>query len=58
VFFNPRDRADLAAFLKSMPDDVPIHWNRFGAVNLLVRDSGVKGVVISTLGTLGPPSIG
>jgi UDP-N-acetylmuramate dehydrogenase len=51
VFFNPRDRADLAAFLKSMPDDVPIHWIGLGS-NLLVRDSGVKGVVISTLGTL------
>jgi UDP-N-acetylmuramate dehydrogenase len=51
VFFNPRDRADLAAFLKSLPDDVPIHWIGLGS-NLLVRDGGVKGVVISTVGTL------
>jgi UDP-N-acetylmuramate dehydrogenase len=51
VFFNPRDRSDLAAFLKSLPDDVPIHWIGLGS-NLLVRDSGVKGVVITTVGTL------
>ncbi|MDB6103230.1 MAG: UDP-N-acetylenolpyruvoylglucosamine reductase [Gammaproteobacteria bacterium] len=51
VFFNPRDRADLAAFLKSLPQDVPIQWVGLGS-NLLVRDGGIKGVVISTLGTL------
>jgi UDP-N-acetylmuramate dehydrogenase len=51
VFFNPRDRSDLAAFLKSLPDDVPIHWIGLGS-NLLVRDGGVKGVIISTVGTL------
>lgn len=51
VFFNPRDRTDLAAFLKSLPEDVPVQWIGLGS-NLLVRDGGVKGVVISTLGTL------
>ncbi|MDB6092339.1 MAG: UDP-N-acetylenolpyruvoylglucosamine reductase [Gammaproteobacteria bacterium] len=51
VFFNPRDRADLAAFLRSLQDDVPIHWVGLGS-NLLVRDGGLKGVVISTHGTL------
>jgi UDP-N-acetylmuramate dehydrogenase len=51
VFFNPRDRAELAAFLRSLADDVPIHWVGFGS-NLLVRDGGLKGVVISTHGTL------
>lgn len=51
VFFNPRDRADLAAFLKSLAEDVPIHWIGLGS-NLLVRDGGVKGVIISTVGTL------
>jgi UDP-N-acetylmuramate dehydrogenase len=51
VFFNPRDRADLAAFLKTLSDDVPIHWVGLGS-NLLVRDGGLKGVVISTHGTL------
>jgi len=51
LFFNPRDRLDLAAFLKSLPDDVPIQWIGLGS-NLLVRDGGLKGVVISTHGTL------
>jgi UDP-N-acetylmuramate dehydrogenase len=51
VFFNPRDRMDLAAFLKSLAADVPIHWMGLGS-NLLVRDGGLKGVVISTHGTL------
>jgi len=51
VFFNPRDRADLSAFLRSLHADVPIHWIGFGS-NLLVRDGGLPGVVISTHGTL------
>jgi UDP-N-acetylmuramate dehydrogenase len=51
VFFSPRDRVDLAAFLRTLPADVPIHWVGLGS-NLLVRDGGLKGVVISTHGTL------
>ncbi|HET7757392.1 MAG TPA: FAD-binding protein, partial [Steroidobacteraceae bacterium] len=51
VFFTPRDRADLIAFLRSLPAHVPIHWIGLGS-NLLVRDGGVPGVVISTQGTL------
>jgi UDP-N-acetylmuramate dehydrogenase len=51
VFFNPRDRAELAAFLRTLADDVPIQWVGLGS-NLLVRDGGLKGVVISTHGTL------
>jgi UDP-N-acetylmuramate dehydrogenase len=51
VFFNPRDRTDLAAFLKALPPEVAIQWIGLGS-NLLVRDGGVKGVVISTVGTL------
>ena len=51
VFFNPRDRSELTAFLKTLPVDVPIHWIGLGS-NLLVRDSGIQGVVISTIGTL------
>lgn len=51
LFFNPRDRSDLAAFLKTLPGDVPIQWIGLGS-NLLIRDGGLKGVVISTHGTL------
>jgi UDP-N-acetylmuramate dehydrogenase len=52
VFFNPHDRKDLAAFLRSLEPETPIMWIGLGS-NLLVRDGGLKGVVISTHGTLG-----
>jgi UDP-N-acetylmuramate dehydrogenase len=51
VFFNPRDAADLAAFLRTAPPGVPILWIGLGS-NLLVRDGGVRGIVISTHGAL------
>ncbi len=51
VFFNPRDREELAAFLRAAPADVPIQWIGLGS-NLLVRDGGLPGIVISTHGTL------
>jgi UDP-N-acetylmuramate dehydrogenase len=51
VFFNPSDVAELAAFLQALPAGTPIHWIGLGS-NLLVRDGGLKGVVISTHGTL------
>jgi UDP-N-acetylmuramate dehydrogenase len=47
VFFLPRDRADLVAFLKVLPPAVPLLWLGLGS-NLLVRDGGVRGVVVST----------
>jgi len=51
VFFNPRDRSELAAFLRMLEPGVPIHWVGLGS-NLLIRDAGLRGVVISTHGTL------
>lgn len=51
VFFNPSDVAELAAFLRALPAGTPIHWIGLGS-NLLVRDGGLRGVVISTHGTL------
>jgi len=51
VLFNPKDRADLEGFLKSLAPEVPVSWIGLGS-NLLVRDGGIEGVVISTHGTL------
>jgi len=51
IWFIPSDRADLAAFLKTVPADVPVCWVGLGS-NLLVRDGGIPGVVISTQGVL------
>ncbi|PZF75995.1 UDP-N-acetylenolpyruvoylglucosamine reductase [Aestuariivirga litoralis] len=45
VLFTPADEADLAAFLKGTPKDVPVYVIGVGS-NLLVRDGGVPGVVI------------
>ena len=47
VFFTPRDRDDLIAFLRALPAEVPLLWLGLGS-NLLVRDGGVRGVVVST----------
>jgi UDP-N-acetylmuramate dehydrogenase len=52
LFFSPRDAMDLAAFLRQLPPDVPLLWIGLGS-NLLVRDGGVRGAVISTHGALG-----
>ena len=45
VFFTPRDRNDLVAFLRTLPAYVPVHWIGLGS-NLLVRDGGFRGTVI------------
>jgi UDP-N-acetylmuramate dehydrogenase len=43
--FQPADEADLAAFLASLPRDIPVFAMGVGS-NLIVRDGGVRGVVI------------
>jgi UDP-N-acetylmuramate dehydrogenase len=45
VMFRPADSEDLAAFLAAKPDDVKVTVIGV-ASNLLVRDGGVKGVVV------------
>ena len=45
AFFMPKDEADLAHFLSATPDDIPVQILGV-ASNTLVRDGGVKGVVI------------
>ena len=47
VYFSPRDRADLLAFLATLPGGTPLFWLGLGS-NLLVRDGGIRGVVIDT----------
>ncbi|SLN19849.1 UDP-N-acetylmuramate dehydrogenase [Pseudooctadecabacter jejudonensis] len=45
VLFQPADEDDLAAFLAALPADVPVFAMGVGS-NLIVRDGGVRGVVI------------
>ena len=46
VFFVPASVEDLATFLQELDPDTPIFWHGVGS-NLLVRDGGIRGVVIS-----------
>jgi UDP-N-acetylmuramate dehydrogenase len=49
ILFRPADIADLRDFLKNCPKEIPI--NILGAAsNVIVRDEGVKGVVIRLSG--------
>ena len=52
VHFTPADRDDLCAFLRHHDPAVPLTWVGLGS-NLLVRDGGVRGVVIATHKCLG-----
>jgi UDP-N-acetylmuramate dehydrogenase len=52
LFFTPRDGMDLAAFMRQLRPEVPLLWIGLGS-NLLVRDGGIRGAVISTHGALG-----
>jgi UDP-N-acetylmuramate dehydrogenase len=45
VLFTPADEADLAYFMAQLPADVPVTTVGLGS-NLLVRDGGIRGVVI------------
>ncbi|MFT5509344.1 MAG: UDP-N-acetylmuramate dehydrogenase [Hyphomicrobiaceae bacterium] len=45
VLFRPADEADLAYFLKTIDADLPVRVIGLGS-NSLVRDGGVKGVVV------------
>ncbi|WND01596.1 UDP-N-acetylmuramate dehydrogenase [Temperatibacter marinus] len=45
LLFEPTDEKDLAGFLRQLPSHIPVTVIGVGS-NLLVRDSGVRGVVI------------
>lgn len=45
LMFQPHDVEDLVAFLKLLPEDLPVTVVGVGS-NLLVRDGGIRGAVI------------
>ncbi len=47
-YFEPAGIEELAAFLSDLPEGEPLLWMGLGS-NLLVRDGGVRGTVISTV---------
>ena len=47
-YFEPAGIDELAAFLADLPAGEPVLWIGLGS-NLLVRDGGVRGIVISTV---------
>ena len=50
-FYTPADEADLANYIASLPGHEPVLWLGLGS-NLLVRDGGIRGTVISLQGSL------
>jgi len=49
--YAPADSSDLACFLQQLPPDIPLFWLGLGS-NVLIRDGGIRGVVILTSGLL------
>ncbi|MGC6518353.1 MAG: UDP-N-acetylmuramate dehydrogenase [Candidatus Puniceispirillaceae bacterium] len=49
LYFEPADEADLAAFLKAIPKDMPVTILGAGS-NMLIRDGGIEGAVIRLCG--------
>jgi UDP-N-acetylmuramate dehydrogenase len=45
--YIPADKEDLVCFLRSLSVDEPLFWLGLGS-NLLVRDGGIRGVVVCT----------
>lgn len=50
-YYEPANRDDLAAFVRSLPADESVLWLGLGS-NLLVRDGGIRGTVIGLHGAL------
>jgi UDP-N-acetylmuramate dehydrogenase len=46
VFFKPADIEDLSLFLRELGDETNLFWLGAGS-NILVRDGGLRGVVVS-----------
>ncbi|MEG9861467.1 MAG: UDP-N-acetylmuramate dehydrogenase [Parvularculales bacterium] len=54
--FVPADGDDLAAFFQELPQDIPVMMMGVGS-NLLVRDGGVRGVVVRPGAGLGSVTV-
>ena len=52
VVFWPKDLQDLQSFLKNIAEDIPITFLGLGS-NVLIRDGGIRGIVIITQGVMG-----
>ena len=52
MYFVPRDLEELSAFLSELDPRTPITWVGLGS-NMLVRDGGIRGAVVSVLNALG-----
>ncbi len=50
-YYEPADKQDLADFLAHLDENTPITWVGLGS-NLLVREGGIRGVVIGSLNRL------
>ncbi|MDM8569438.1 UDP-N-acetylmuramate dehydrogenase [Thiotrichales bacterium HSG1] len=50
-FYEPADMEDLIQFIQQLAANIPIFWLGLGS-NLLIRDGGIRGVVILTSGLL------
>ncbi|MCP3688123.1 MAG: UDP-N-acetylmuramate dehydrogenase [Gammaproteobacteria bacterium] len=50
-YYIPADLEDLQYFLSTLEVSMPVNWVGLGS-NLLVRDGGIRGVVIAPLGGL------
>ena len=54
--YRPKSTQDLQTVLKMLADETPVFWIGLGS-NLLIRDGGLKGLVINTNGVLNDYSI-
>ena len=52
IYFVPKSRERLCAFIRDLPPTMPIYWVGLGS-NLLVRDGGIRGAVVAVSHALG-----
>jgi UDP-N-acetylmuramate dehydrogenase len=52
IYFQPQSIAELQSFLGELDRGMPVHWTGLGS-NLLVRDGGIRGAVITATRALG-----